>query len=198
MNTNQLRNVTRGTGVVHRTKVRRQVGATLIEVLVAVVVLAFGVVGMAGMQFAGIKYNHSASLRSQATSLAYDLADRARANLAACNAVACVYETPLGASFDGNAAEACGQPLVGAVGTAALAASDVNQWKSCVENALPGAQALAVRLPANTDFADQCGITHTATGIETFVVEVNWNDSRLRGGANARDCVVVRTEVRPI
>jgi len=30
------------------------------------------------------------------------------------------------------------------------------------------------------------------------VVEVNWNDGRLQGGANPRDCVVVRTEVRPL
>ncbi|GAA6140721.1 hypothetical protein NBRC116584_05390 [Hydrogenophaga sp. 5NK40-0174] len=150
------------------------------------------------MQFAGIKYNHSASLRTQATSLAYDLADRARANLAACDAAVCAYETPLGAAFDGNAAEACGLPLMAAGGAAALAATDVNQWKSCVENALPAGQGLAARLAPNTAFVDQCGVTHAGTGIEVFVVEINWNDSRLQAGANARDCVVVRTQVRPL
>lgn len=61
-----------------------QRGATLIEVLVAVVVLAIGLLGLAGLQMTGLQSNHSASLRSQASLLAYDLSDRMRA---ACTAV---------------------------------------------------------------------------------------------------------------
>lgn len=175
-----------------------QRGASLIEVLVAVVLLSFGVVGMAGMQYAGIKFNHSASLRSQATSLAYDLADRARANLDACQAGACAYQTTLVTGFDGAAAEACGQPFPAVVGAAAMAASDVNQWKSCVEAALPGGQGAATLLAANTPYVDQCGTTHAGTAREVFVVELNWNDGRLQTVANPLDCVVVRTEVRPL
>ena len=173
-----------------------QKGASLIEVLVAVLLLSFGIVGMAGMQFASTKFNHSAYLRSQGTSLAYDLADRARANLDACPvtvpAVPCVYETTLATAFDGVAAQACGQPL------ATTGASDVNQWKSCVESALPDGQGRSLRLAANTAFVDQCNTTHAATAREVFVVEVNWNDGRLQAGANARDCAVVRTVVRPL
>ncbi len=57
----------------------RHRGATLIEVLVSVVVLAIGLLGMAGMQTQSLKGNHSAHLRSQATLLAADVADRIRA-----------------------------------------------------------------------------------------------------------------------
>lgn len=57
-----------------------QRGATMIEVLVAVVVLAIGLLGMALLQITSVQSNHSAYYRSQATVLASDLADRMRAN----------------------------------------------------------------------------------------------------------------------
>lgn len=59
---------------------QRQHGATLIEVLIAVVVLSIGLLGLAGLQVTSVQSNHSAYQRSQATLLAYDLADRMRAN----------------------------------------------------------------------------------------------------------------------
>jgi type IV pilus assembly protein PilV len=57
-----------------------QSGFTLVEVLVAVVVLAVGLLGLAGLQVTSVRFNNSAYLRSQATNLAYDIADRIRAN----------------------------------------------------------------------------------------------------------------------
>lgn len=62
------------------TSQHRQSGATLIEVLVAIVVLAIGLLGLAGLQISSLQSNHSAYYRSQATILAYDLTDRMRAN----------------------------------------------------------------------------------------------------------------------
>lgn len=59
---------------------RHQEGATLIEVLIAIVVLSIGLLGLAGLQVTSVQSNHSAYQRSQATLLAYDLADRMRAN----------------------------------------------------------------------------------------------------------------------
>jgi type IV pilus assembly protein PilV len=58
----------------------RQRGATLIEVLIAVVVLSIGLLGLAGLQVTSVQSNHSAYQRSQASLLANDLADRMRAN----------------------------------------------------------------------------------------------------------------------
>jgi len=55
-------------------------GFTLLEVLVAVIVLAIGLLGLAKLQATGLRANHEADLRSRATLLAYDIADRVRAN----------------------------------------------------------------------------------------------------------------------
>lgn len=55
-------------------------GFTLIEVLIAVVLLAGGLLGLAALQAASLKNNQSAYNRSQATQMAYDMADRIRAN----------------------------------------------------------------------------------------------------------------------
>ena len=61
-------------------KSNRSKGFTLVEVLVSVVIFSIGLLGLAGLQATGIKLNHSSLLRSQATLLAYDIADRMRAN----------------------------------------------------------------------------------------------------------------------
>jgi len=60
---------------------RQQNGFTMLEVLVAIVVLAFGLLGLAGLQADGLRNNTSAYLRSQATLMAYDMMDRMRANM---------------------------------------------------------------------------------------------------------------------
>lgn len=58
----------------------KQRGASLLEVLIAVVIISIGLLGLAGLQTSSIKSNHSSYLRSQATILAYDLSDRMRAS----------------------------------------------------------------------------------------------------------------------
>ena len=60
----------------------KNAGFTLIEVLIAMVVLAVGLLGLAGLQATSLRNNQSAYNRSQATQSAYDLADRMRANIA--------------------------------------------------------------------------------------------------------------------
>lgn len=57
-----------------------QRGATLIEVLVAMIILAIGLLGLAGLQSVSVQSNQGAYYRSQATILANDMADRMRAN----------------------------------------------------------------------------------------------------------------------
>jgi type IV pilus assembly protein PilV len=176
-----------------------QSGASLIEVLVAVVLLSLGIVGLAGLQFNGVKFNHSAYLRSQGVSLAYDLTDRMRANLSAClTAATCQYVTPLSTVFNGTASQACGSATAVVTGPNAMAAVDVNQWKSCVETLLPGGAGQATYLAATAAYTDQCGVVHPAAGRPVLVIEVNWNDGRLQAGGTPRDCVVVRTDVGPL
>ncbi len=57
-----------------------QTGFTLVEVLVATVILSLGLLGLAGMQTASMRYNQGAYLRSQATVVANDIIDRMRTN----------------------------------------------------------------------------------------------------------------------
>lgn len=58
-------------------------GFTLLEVLIALLVFSIGLIGLAGMQVAGLKLGHDSALRSSAIILAGDIADRMRANHAA-------------------------------------------------------------------------------------------------------------------
>lgn len=55
-------------------------GFTLMEVLVAMLILSIGLLGMAGLQSLSFKMNQSSYLSSQATFLSYDMLDRMRAN----------------------------------------------------------------------------------------------------------------------
>ncbi|MEJ2686696.1 MAG: type IV pilus modification protein PilV [Gammaproteobacteria bacterium] len=55
-------------------------GFTLFEVLIALLILSIGLLGLAALFTSGMKSNHGAYMRTQATLLAYDMADRMRAN----------------------------------------------------------------------------------------------------------------------
>ncbi|OYX52552.1 MAG: type IV pilus modification protein PilV, partial [Comamonadaceae bacterium 32-67-11] len=59
---------------------KRQRGASLIEVLVAFLLLTFGLLGMSAMQINALQNNHSALQRSQASMLAHFKMDAMRAN----------------------------------------------------------------------------------------------------------------------
>lgn len=59
----------------------RQRGMALLEAMIAVVVLSVGLLGLAGLQLAGIKSNQVAYERSVATMHAYGVADRIRAGM---------------------------------------------------------------------------------------------------------------------
>ena len=93
-------------------------GFTLIEVLVALVILSVGLLGLAGLQTTGIRNNHSANLRSQATIMAYDIADRIRANKANVDAYAI--------AIDGDSE-----------GGETIAESDMAEWLSNLSERLP-------------------------------------------------------------
>lgn len=59
---------------------RRQRGITLLENLVALVVLSIGLLGHANLQNLGLRTNTHSFWRTQASILAIDMADRMRAN----------------------------------------------------------------------------------------------------------------------
>jgi type IV pilus assembly protein PilV len=57
-----------------------QSGFTLLEVLVAIVVVSLGLLGLAGLQAATLRNNQIAYYRAIAIQQTYDMADRIRAN----------------------------------------------------------------------------------------------------------------------
>jgi type IV pilus assembly protein PilV len=100
-------------------------GFTLIEVLIAVLILSLGLLGMAGLQATSLKANSSAATRGQATLLAYDMIDRMRANRDA--ALAGTYNNTSGTAptTGGSDCQANGATC----DANAMAAYDLNQWK---------------------------------------------------------------------
>lgn len=99
---------------------RRSAGFSIVEVLVALLVLAIGLLGLAALQAQGLRFNHDAYVRTQATHLAYDIIDRMRANRA--NA----------------AAYTAGDPGFQCDPTTASVNMDLSCWYESLGVALPG------------------------------------------------------------
>lgn len=59
---------------------KRQAGISLIEVLIALLVMTLALLGAAALQLNALKYTGSSNLRTQASFIAYDMMDRIRAN----------------------------------------------------------------------------------------------------------------------
>lgn len=102
-------------------------GFSLLEVLIAVVVLAVGLLGVGGLQVLSLKNNHSAYLRSQATFLAYDIIDSIRVNP---DGIAS-YVTAI---TDAPAANQSCESVSANCTTAQLAVHDLNIWKCALGN----------------------------------------------------------------
>jgi type IV pilus assembly protein PilV len=112
------------------TSVRTQRGISLVEAMVALVVLAIGMLGIAALHVESVKANRTALLRTQAVNLANDLADRIRANRLARAS----YTLPAGT------APALGTCVVTNNCTDdQLAADDLARWVRAVRGLLPPA-----------------------------------------------------------
>ena len=134
------------------TRLRRNKGFTLLEILVALLVLSIGLLGLAGLQTFSLRNNHSALLRSQAVVLAYDALDRMRANRD---------QAMLGAGSVYNSAPPSSAPNCSSnCSSADLAKYDLVTWTEEV-----------ARLPAG-----QGQISIDANNKAT--VEVEWSDNR--------------------
>jgi type IV pilus assembly protein PilV len=116
-----------------------QSGFTLIEVLVSLVILAVGLLGLAGMQAKELGSNQNAYNRSQATQLAYDIADRMRANKISEPLVKAVYLIkPDTAECAGND-DPCSTCLskASACDQIQLAETDMYNWNQALQSTLP-------------------------------------------------------------
>lgn len=125
-------------------------GFTLIEVLIAVVVLAIGLLGLAGLQATSLRNNQDAYNRSQATQLAYDLADRLRANTQAAATYTTVVPTAATAKADCLNTTGCTP--------AEMAENDLFEWN----------RDLVAMLP------DGVGTLGIATNV--YTITITWDD----------------------
>lgn len=135
-------------------------GYGLIEVLVAVLVLAIGLLGLAGLQTQSLRFNNEAYFRTQATILAMDMADRLRANLptARNNPGSYTFAKTEGipASVKDCSSAECS--------LAELAQFDFKAWKEKALELLPGAE-VAVTPEA----------VGTATPWQGYIIEIEYS-----------------------
>ncbi len=132
-----------------------QSGFTMVEVLVALVVLAIGLLGIAALYLNSLQSGRTAIYRTEAVTLAADVADRIRMNRTA--------QAAYGSLFTDNPAAVPACSTTGGCTDAELAATDLSTWKATIAQLLPNGQGqVAVTLPV-------------AAGEPTnYVVTVRW------------------------
>jgi type IV pilus assembly protein PilV len=145
----------------------RSSGFTLLEVLITLVVLSIGLLGVAGLQLSGLRANHSSALRSQATYLAYDMADRLRANIQGVN----------GGNYNNLSGDPGDPGCISSGCTPALMAqSDLHEWNLANATNLPSG-AGAVCLDSTPDDGTPTSIACDGLGT-AYAIKVWWNDDK--------------------
>ena len=132
---------------------RSQRGFSLVEALVALVVLSVGLLGIAALYVSALRFGRNALLRSDAVTLAGDMADRIQANGSGGAGYA------LAAGATNTAVAACS---TNGCTAAQMATTDKAQWKALLAQALPaGTGTIAV---------------DTTTTPTTYTITVNWTE----------------------
>jgi type IV pilus assembly protein PilV len=143
----------------------RHSGFTLVEVLVTLVILSVGLLGVAALHTASLRNNLDSALRSQASALASDIADRMRANRNAA----------LGGTY--NLAMTDATPTL--TGTPTVAQLDLNAWRT----------SLAQVLPSGTGSVNVNNVT------DICVITVQWGERAREGELGGPVQFVTRTQI---
>jgi len=133
-------------------------GFSLLEVLIAIVILSIGMLGLAALQAYSLKTNQSANFRTQATSLAYMIVDKMRANQQAVSQ---------GQYLTGFSAVACPPVPRPAPVATPTAAHDLAVWRTQVACQLPDGQGSITFPGPDADFPGG-----------RAVVAIQWTDSQ--------------------
>jgi type IV pilus assembly protein PilV len=141
---------------------KTQTGFTLIEVLIAMMVLAIGLLGFAALQAFSVKNNLAAYTHGQAVQLLYDMSDRMRSNkIAAANYVTTNSNTTAaGITYNNDCTKATG---TAACTSAVLANNDLFDWNAAIT-------ASTSNLPMG-----QGAITAVGT---LYLLSITWDDNR--------------------
>ena len=127
----------------------RSAGFSLIECLVALVILSIGLLGVSKMATNSLQFTDSASMRSQSVVLAYDLADKIRANEGNSGSYAIAMGDAVANPPDCETNNCSGGQL---------AQADLADWKNSLANVLPLGDGQSVVAPG------------------TATITVSWND----------------------
>ena len=166
-----------------RSRHAAQHGFTMLEVLISIVVIAFGMLGVAGLQAFALKNSQGATYRSVATVLATDLIDRMRANPVA--ATSGLYAS---GATQGTVADEPNANCLNTTGcnTAALAAHDLKEWQLAIAAALPGGVGYVCQDGENVN--DGTGPADAkCSGSGPYVIKIWWIDDRTIANKNAGD-----------
>src|SRR4029453_9658444 len=165
------------------TRMRAVSGFTLLEVLIAIVVVAFGLLGLAGLQLYALKNNHSAAMRVAATNLANDMIDRMKSNFQ--GVIAGNYNQSSTAAYQGPAVANCNQ--VAGCTAAELAQHDLNEWRLRLQAALPGGAGIVCVDSTPNDTQPDLAPTKPycdGLGATLYVVKIWWVDDRSQANPN--------------
>ena len=140
---------------------RHMAGVGLIEVLIAVVILAFGMLGIAALQAASLRNSQSALERSQATVQTYAILDAMRANLSVARIGGYNLTTMT-----------CAAPDAGD-----LAATDLHNWINSLKSSLGPSDNTcgmivcgSVECAITVQWDDSRGTSEDSTAAETHTV----------------------------
>ena len=163
----------------------RSAGFTLVEVLVALIVLVLGVLGSAAMTLTSLRDNKQSALRSQASSMAYELADLMRANP--------LQETVFTGSTPSGVVAAC---YTSGCAPSDMAASDYSQWitkltsTTAPATGLPNASWKICRDAGNPNSMSTCDALATSP----IVIKLKW-DEKFNNGKFVADVVANSSDV---
>ncbi len=173
---------------------KKSSGFTFIEVLVAVMILALGLIGLAALQATGVKNIQTAYNRSQAIHLAQDIADRIRAN----SLVAATY-----ADVNSNGAPDFGESTLppgdttntctsGTCTAVQLAKADIGDWRAALKRFLPSGCGVIIRgtgaagTAQNNGCDGQVPAAALSASDRTYTIIINWDENN-SGQTDASD-----------
>lgn len=172
-------------------------GFSLVEVLVATLVLALGLIGAAAMQLTALRTRQHSMLLSKAVHLASSMADTMRANpgqMRRDDRDNAYLNVDYDAAFDG-AAEPAPECFLAACGEAELARFDLDELKRQLRRELPGARLVICRDGGAWDGAAGApGWACSAAAGAPVVIKLGWKERPADGApaAPTRPGVVFR------
>lgn len=140
------------------TRFHRSRGFTMVEALVALVVLAVGMLGIAGLYVTTLRSGSSAIYRMQAINLATDMADRIRSNR---NANLFYNDAAADNSCFGTAAVDCSPEQ--------MAQSDLFLWNTQLTQILPSGAGTVAVAGASAPYTYTITVTWFEQGSDTTV-----------------------------